>query len=154
MIRQFRAGDETGCYALVSACIESDHSIKPELRTALLRAESPGAMQNRASLYYLAVDAREEEIRALGGIELNEIRLLLVAPRHRGQGIASALLEHLESLAPAMLFRDVFVYSTPSAESFYRARGYVSGGKHEFALAGMTIPTVFMSKRLLWRNEP
>ncbi len=148
MIRQFRAGDQTRCVDLIRACIESDHASNPELRSALLEAESPETMQSRASVYYLAVDEREKEIRALGGVQLNEIRLLLVAPRHRGRGLGSALLRHVESMAPAVFFQDIFVYAAPSAEGFYRAHGYLPGGKHSFVLADTPIPALFMSKRL------
>jgi GNAT superfamily N-acetyltransferase len=148
MIRQFHPDDAAPCVEVVHACIRFDPWLSRELRELLIAAESAATLRERAKLHYVAVEESEGRIGGVGGIDLNEIRLLFVDPGRQGTGIGGALLGHLEALAPPALFPDVFVYATPSAEGFYRSRGYAARGRHGFDVRGTTIPTVFMVKDL------
>lgn len=146
MIRQFDPRDAEACFELLQDCIRQDRLLGPELRRALLEAESADSIRQRAALFYLAVYDTGPEIAGLAGLEMNEIRLLFVAPEYQGQRIGTALLEHLEAMVPPALFREVFVYSTRAAEPFYRNQGYEPRGEHVFDIGGQPLETVFMVK--------
>jgi len=146
MIRQFKPEDSGECCRLYRSCIEQDGSLQQPLRDELLRTESPETMAERARLFYIAVHETEGRIAGLGGIDLNEIRLLFVAPENRGRGIGRQLLQHLEEMAPRALFRNIFVYATPGAAGFYQAHGYAPGGEHVFRVGRHDLHTLFMSK--------
>ncbi len=103
-------------------------------------------MAERAGLYYVAVFDSGNSVLGVGGLDMNEIRLLYVLPEHQGRGVGRALLAHLESMVPPTLFSDIFVYSTFAAVDFYRARGFVACGEHVFDLGGEGLATVFMTK--------
>ena len=151
MIREFQEEDAQACSALVRACILRDPDIPPGTLKRLLQEETTQLMCKRATLFYLAVCERDEVIAGVGGLDLNEIRLLYVDPGHQRQGVGRALLEHLERMVPPALFADIFLYATPSAETFYRACGYESRGDHTFDLDGKPLPTIFMVKALYAR---
>ncbi len=119
-----------------------------DIRRRLLVAASPHSLREWSRLFHVAVYERPGEVVAVGGVELNEIRLLYVSPSCRHQGIGRQLLDYLESLVPPDLFADISVYSTEGALGFYRKCGYQPEGEHEFALEGTRLPTIFMRKRL------
>lgn len=146
MIRQFDKRDAGACARVVQACVEADPNLPPELRTRIFATITESAMQEKASLFYLAVAEIDEGVVGLGGVDMNEIRLLYVFPGLQGQGIGRALLEHLESMVPPALFRDIFLYSTRFAEGFYRSRGYVSEGECLHDILGEPMLSVFMRK--------
>ncbi len=146
MIRQFRPGDAAACCALIRDCVACDPSISDSLKEKLCRAESPEGMVERAGLIYLAVYDSNGSILGIGGLELNEVRLLYVAPEHRGEGIGKALLDHLASMVPPTPFADIFVYSTPSAVGFYRTLGFRENGEFVFDFGGEPLTTVFMTR--------
>ncbi len=146
MIRQFRSEDAEPCSSMLCACLRNDSNLSPSLREGLLRAESPGKMLERADLYYIAVFDEAGEVLGFGGLELNEIRLLYVAPEHQRKGIGRAILDHLESMVPSGLFSDIFVYSTLSSTDFYCACGYTGRGEYSFECGGEILRTVFMTK--------
>jgi GNAT superfamily N-acetyltransferase len=147
MIAQFKPEDARACSDLIRACIDADASIQPEVRRIVLRRESPEAMVERARLFYVVVYRSEFGVTGVGGVDLNEIRLLYVSPPYQRRGIGRALLTHLEEMVPSALFPDVFTYSTAAAEGFYRACGYGSGGRHPFDFEGHELQTVFMTKK-------
>jgi len=148
MIRPFQPGDAQGCCDLIRSCIEGDLSLTGELREALLQAESPESMRARARAFYVAVDQDGEEITSVGGLDLNEVRILCVAAGHRGKGIGRRLLQHLQDMVPPSLFSDIFVYSAPGAVGFYAANGFAARGPHTFVVRGMEMRTEFMAKQL------
>jgi putative acetyltransferase len=147
-IRQFRVADAEACSSIVRACLLTDPQMQQPAGTALVRAGSPGILCEWASRFYVAVCELENCMVGLGGVDMNEIRLLFVHPDHQGKGIGSGLLKQLEDLVPPALFRDVFVYAAPAAAGFYRMHGYRSGGEHMEHLGSVTVPTIFMTKRL------
>jgi GNAT superfamily N-acetyltransferase len=147
MILQFKPEDARPCSDLIRACIDADTWMQPELRRIMLKRESPDAMAERARLFYVAVYRSEFGIAGVGGVDMNEIRLLYVSPPFQGQGFGRALLAHLEEMVPSALFPDIFAYSTLSAAGFYQACGYAPGGNHAFDLEGHELQTVFMTKR-------
>jgi GNAT superfamily N-acetyltransferase len=148
MIRQFQPGDAEACSALVRSSVETDPSMAPDLRRHLLRLETADAMLERARLFYMAVFAEHSSIFGIGGVDMNEIRLLYVAPGRQRLGIGRALLRHLEGWVPAALFPDIFVYSALSAAGFYRSQGYEPAGEHIIDVDGHPLPTLFMRKPL------
>ncbi len=148
MIRQFLAEDADACCALIRACIEYDLEMPPALRGELLGSETPAAMRERGNLFYIAVYEMDGNVAGLGGLDMNEIRLLYVSPSHQRSGIGSAILENLEGMVPPALFQDVFVYAARSAAGFYTSRGYASRGEHCFEVGSQKLPTVFMAKLL------
>jgi GNAT superfamily N-acetyltransferase len=145
MIRQFRPEDAPSCSALILACLKNDPAYSPALLQKILRSETPEAMVERAAGIYVAVCEIDGEIRGVAGLEMNEIRLLYVAPGCRRQGIGRNLLEHLESMVPRALFSDAFVYTTKQAVAFYQACGFTDGGPFLFDLEGEKLQTVFMT---------
>jgi N-acetylglutamate synthase-like GNAT family acetyltransferase len=102
-------------------------------------------MIERARLFYMAVYESEDRILGTVGLDLNEIRLLFVAPESRQQGIGRSLLEHVKSMVPSALFPDIFVYSSLQAAGFYKACGFKEKGFCSFDLGGEFLPTVFMA---------
>jgi len=146
MIRQFQAEDAPACSQLIRESIRQDALIPDEAREDLLAMESARSMLDRGRLFYLAVSDLGERLAGLGGVEMNEIRLLLVSPEYRGRGIGRSILTHLESMVPSGFFSDLFVYASPAAEGFYRALDYVPQGEHSVKIAGCTLATIFMVK--------
>ena len=146
MIRQFRPEDAQQCNDIVLSCIRTDRFLSENLRAILLRTETPDRMVERARLFYIAVSEDQSAIRGLGGLELNEIRLLYVAPEHQRSRIGSEMLLHLQSLVPAALFPDIFVYAAPGAVGFYRAHGFQARGDYLIRIGEESLPTVFMTK--------
>ena len=145
-IRQFRNEDARVCSDLIQACLEQDEQISPDVRLQISASASPMALAEFSGLYYLAVYELGHQIVGICGLDMNEIRLLYVSPPYHGRGIGSALLDHIESMVPAALFSDVFVYSALSAQSFYQTHGFRNGGDLTFELNGVAVPTVFMTK--------
>jgi len=117
-IRQFRELDARECSELVRACIMLDRDIPPVTLARLLREESPQLMCKRAALFYLVVCELDGAIAGLAGLDLNEVRLLYVDPKHQRRGIGRALLQYLERMVPPALFCDIFLYSTPARRAF------------------------------------
>src|SRR5262245_2607937 len=136
MIRQFKPEDASGCSTVIRDCIETDSRTALPLRRKLLLAESPEHMQERANLYYIAVCDVGGSIVGVGGVDMNEIRILFIDPRYRRRSLGREILTHLEAMIPAALFPDIFVYSTRSAVGFYRACGYEAGGEYDFDVDG------------------
>jgi GNAT superfamily N-acetyltransferase len=149
MIRQFQPEDGPSCYRLIQACLEGDPSFSPALRKKIRGSETPQSINERARLFYVAVFESEDEILGIAGLDMNEIRLLYVSPKHQRRGIGRALLEHLKTMVPDTLFADIFVYSTTQASGFYRACGFVEKGPFFFDLGGETLPVVFMTFQLI-----
>jgi N-acetylglutamate synthase-like GNAT family acetyltransferase len=145
MIRQFRPEDAHSCCVLIQTCLDSDPSISPSLLKKLRETESPQTILERAKLFYLAVYELESTIVGLAGLDLNEIRLLYVSPKHWRIGIGRALLNHLAAMTPASFFAEIFVYSSLSAVDFYKAQGFSEKGPASFIIEGETIPTIFMT---------
>lgn len=143
-----RSGEAAACSALARACLQGDPSLPDGLREALARAERPEAMQERARLYYVAVCEIDGIPAGVGAIDWNEIRMLCVAPDLQRRGIGSLMLQHLETTVPPALFREIFVYASPSASGFYARNGYEARGRHAFRIDRYEIETVFMVKRL------
>jgi GNAT superfamily N-acetyltransferase len=148
LIRQFQPQDAVACSRIVRACLELDAQFPPAAKQEILRAEIPELMCERARCFYAAVLVAGDEVTALGGVELNEIRLLCVSPSRWRQGMGRSLLTHLESWVPPALFSDIFVYAAPGAVKFYRAHGYQPEGEQVFVAGSGSVPTVFMTKRL------
>ena len=147
-IRPFEPVDAEACARIVRACIGCDPSMPADLKEHLLRTESAALMCERAKLFYVAVCLLNGRPVALGGLDMNEIRILFVDPAHQRAGIGGTMLEHLEALVPAGLFSDIFVYAVPGTAAFYRARGYQAGGEHAFRSGGHAINTIFMTKAI------
>ena len=152
LIRSFRDADAAGCAAIVRACIESDPSLTDTLRGRFLRSLTEASIIERSRLHYLAVCELSDSLAGLAGLDMNEIRLLCVSPERQGRGIGAALLGHLESMVPAPLFADVFVYATLSAVGFYLKHGYRAEGEWQVEIAGETLTTMFLRKPLSQRT--
>jgi GNAT superfamily N-acetyltransferase len=146
MIRQFRNEDARACSNIVRACMAMDPQISLEACGQISPWASPTALAEFSKLCYVAVYELGDQIVGICGLEMNEIRLLYVSPRHHGRGIGSILLEHLESMVPAAFFSDIFVYSARSAQGFYQAHGFGNRGEFNFQLSGIAVPTIFMVK--------
>ncbi len=154
MIRQYRSEDAATCSTVIRDCLAHDPSMEPHLRSYMLSLESQDAMNERALLYYLAVFESEGTVVGVGGVEMNEIRLLYVSPGSQRAGIGSSLLHYLEDMVPPALFSDVFVYSAVSAAGFYLAHGYRPGGTHNVEVGpALYLPTVFMRKPIKARYD-
>lgn len=147
-IRPIRPEDAVPCCQIVRECLERDLSISRELRRELLIVESPESILERARRFYVEVFEGTEGIVGMGGIDLNEIRILCVAPTCQGRGIGRQLLRHLEGMVPPALFKEIFVYASPQAAAFYQSGGYEARGEHVFPVAGHGLNTIFMVKRL------
>jgi len=153
-IRQFQPSDAVACFELISACIEQDLNTSESLRADLFQLETPDSIRERAGLYYLAVWELGNEITGVGGVEINEIRLLFVAPEHQSSGHGTELLKHLEGMVPPALCTEILVHSTLSAEPFYRRHGYKPVGRNSFRLAHSVLETILMSKAIARSPAP
>jgi N-acetylglutamate synthase-like GNAT family acetyltransferase len=107
--------------------------------------ETPKRMNERARLFYVAVYESESRISGVVGLDMNEIRLLGVSPDFQRQGIGRALVEHVKAMVPALLFPDVFVYSSLQAVEFYKACGFIEKGPFSFDIGGVLQRTIFMA---------
>jgi GNAT superfamily N-acetyltransferase len=146
MIRQFRPEDAWVCSAIIASCIQVDRFLNENLRAILLRTEAPERMMERSRLFHVVVSETGSAIYGFGGLELNEIRILYVAPEYHRKRVGSEILRHLESLVPPALFSDIFVYAAPGAVGFYQTHGYRSKGDYYFDIEGESLPTVFMTR--------
>jgi len=147
-IRQFQHADADACSAIVRACLLQDPLMQPLAGAALPQEESRAILCEWAGRFYMAVCALENCLAGVGGVDMNEIRLLSVHPDHQRMGIGSALLNHLEDMVPPALFSNVFVYAAPAAAGFYQRHGYRSEGEHAEHFGSVTVQTIFMTKRL------
>jgi GNAT superfamily N-acetyltransferase len=145
MIRQFYSQDAQSCCSLIHNCIDADPSLSASLREKLLESETPQSVEERARLFYVAVYESESRILGVAGLDLNEIRLLYVSPRHRRSGIGRALLKHIAAMAPKDFFKDLFVYSSTPAVDFYKSQGFIEEGPVLFNIDGEIIRTIFMT---------
>jgi N-acetylglutamate synthase-like GNAT family acetyltransferase len=148
MIRQFEPDDAEACSEVVHACLASDPQLSQALQNTFRTIESPQAMRRRSTLFYMAVFESSNGVIGVAGLDLNEVRLLYVSPKHQSQGIGGALLDHLETMVPSSIFTDIFVYSAPSAAGFYSRRGFNAMGEYTVDLNGEKIQTIFMIKLL------
>jgi N-acetylglutamate synthase-like GNAT family acetyltransferase len=144
MIRQFNIQDAQYCCNLIHNCIREDLSISDSLRKKLLEIETPQSMVERARLFYVAVYEQGSGIQGIAGLDLNEIRLLCVAPECQRSGIGRALLKHITTMTPKYFFKELFVYSSVSAVDFYKSQGFVEKGQVSFNLGGEIMRTLFM----------
>jgi N-acetylglutamate synthase-like GNAT family acetyltransferase len=145
MIRQFKVEDASTCCDLIRACVQDDISIPESLRARILATETPQSVIERASLYYLAVYEWERRIVGIAGLDLNEVRLLLVSPARRRAGIGRELIEHLKAMVPGTFFGDMFVYASIQSVEFYKSCGFVEGGPVELDTGKGKLSTVFMT---------
>jgi N-acetylglutamate synthase-like GNAT family acetyltransferase len=129
---------------LIHACLVDDSTLSPALRDKLLSSETPQAIEERARLFYVVVDESGDGISGIAGLDMNEIRLLCVSPEQRRKGIGRALLEHLHTMVPGILFPDIFVYSSMEGRSFYKACGFAEKGPVNFDIGGERLRTIFM----------
>jgi len=145
MIRQFRPEDASHCCTLIRECLAEDSSISTVLRRKLQAAETPESTAERAKLFYVAVYEADSKILGIAGLDMNEIRLLCVMPGHRQRGIGRALLEHMLTMVPNILFPDIFVYSSLQGKPFYSACGFLEKGPVNFDFGGEQLRTSFMT---------
>ena len=145
MIRLFRPEDASACCSIIRACLEADASYPAALRAKISAGETAESMKQRAGLFYIAVYEEENRILGFAGLDMNEIRLLYVAPDSQHRGIGRSLLEHIKTMVPGAVFPEIFVYSTIGAAGFYGACGFIDKGPFVFDLGGESLPTVFMT---------
>jgi putative acetyltransferase len=88
-------------------------------------------------------------------IEQSKLEALFLAPEARGNGIAAALLQHLEQVAVGAGVDVLSLDSSLSAKAFYAKHGYrVCSGKASIQLAsGIDLASVPMSKRVVPNNS-
>jgi hypothetical protein len=146
MIRQFRPEDAQACCNIIQSCVRMDPSLGGNLRATLLRTETPERMLERSRLFHIVVFETGSDIQGFGGLELNEIRILYVAPEYHRNRVGSKILLYLESLVPSAVFSDIFVYAAPGATGFYQTHGYQAKGDFFFDVEGEILPTVFMAR--------
>jgi ribosomal protein S18 acetylase RimI-like enzyme len=75
----------------------------------------------------LIVAVTNANVVGFGAVDLasmEQLKWLYVLPEIQGQGIGSALLEHLESIARNAGLQSMRLHSATNAASFYRRHGY------------------------------
>jgi GNAT superfamily N-acetyltransferase len=145
MIRPFQPEDASACCRIIHACLEADASYPSGLRAKIRAGETAQSMRERAALFYIAVYEEENRILGFAGLDMNEVRLLYVAPNSQHRGIGRSLFEHIKAMVPVAVFLEIFVYSTIGASGFYRACGFKDKGPFVFDLGSESLPTVFMT---------
>jgi ribosomal protein S18 acetylase RimI-like enzyme len=153
MIRQFQPGDAEDCCKVIHECLASDSHLRQVPHNTFRIIESPQSIRRWAALFYVAVYESCNSVVGLAGLDMNEVRLLCVSPKHQSHGIGGAMMDHLEAMVPSSVFTDIFVYSAPSATGFYSRRGFRAMGEYAVDLYGETFQTIFMVK-LLRRRQP
>ena len=86
-------------------------------------------------------------------LPLNEVVGFYTNYSSRGQGIGSKLLVHLEDYALKSGIRKLTLTSTPTAEKFYKKKGYVSKGQVEVTILGVSFSESEMSKILIKKTD-
>jgi GNAT superfamily N-acetyltransferase len=82
-------------------------------------------------------------------LETGKIDAVFVLPRHMGQGVGRAVVEHLETLAVEAGLSEIHLESTLNAAPFYRAIGFEGEGKSIYRSSlGVSLACVLMVKRL------
>ena len=145
MIRPFQPEDAFACCRIIHACLDADASYPSALLSKIRAGETAQSMRERAALFYVAVYEEENRLLGFAGLDVNEIRLLYVAPDSRHRGIGRSLFEHIKAMVPSAVFPEIFVYSTIGASGFYGACGFKDKGPFVFDLGGESLPTVFMT---------
>ena len=75
------------------------------------------------------------------------LRSFFVDPSHARQGVASAILNHVESEIRLHAYRQVHVIATLAGVEFYRAHGYRKTGNCAIELEdGSVLPSIEMIK--------
>ena len=149
MIRPFQPADASACCRIIRACLEADASYPSALRSKIRAGETAQSMRERAELFYIAVYEEESRVLGLAGLDMNEVRLLYVAPDSQRRGIGRSLFEHIKAMVPGAMFPEIFVYSTIGASGFYGACGFQDKGPFVVDLGGESLQTVFMALPLL-----
>jgi GNAT superfamily N-acetyltransferase len=145
MIRPFQPADASACCRIIHDCLEADASYPSALRSKIRAGETAQSMRERAELFYVAVYEEESRVLGFAGLDMNEIRLLYVAPDSQHRGIGRSLFEHIKAMVPSAMFPEIFVYSTLRASGFYRSCGFKDKGPFVFDLGGESLQTVFMT---------
>ena len=145
MIRPFQPEDASACCSIIRACLEADASYPSALHAKIRAGETAQSMRARAELFYIAVYEEESRVLGFAGLDMNEIRLLYVAPDSQRRGIGRSLFEHIKAMVPGAVFFEIFVYSTIGASGFYGACGFKDKGPFVFDLGGESLQTVFMT---------
>ena len=108
---------------------ETDGPLEIDLEAEIAAGPPRGLVPPDGTLLLVAVDG---EPAGLGGVrhldtDVAEVKSMYVAPRHRGKGLARALLAELEEIAHShgctAVRLDTSDYLTP-AIALYRAAGY------------------------------
>lgn len=80
---------------------------------------------------YVAVAEDEDEVAGVGGVQLTDGRLLgiFVSPDHMGEGVGSALIDHIESRAREEGLSELTIFSALNAVGFYEANSFQRVGR-------------------------
>ena len=113
---------------------EAEYSAYYHLRWTVLRrpwdqprGSEQDAWEDRATHAMLVLESGE--IAGVGRLHrrddgAGQIRFMAVAPSHRRQGVAAAILEHLEQRAAELGMRELWLNARDAAVGFYLSHGY------------------------------
>ena len=146
MIRLFRPEDASACCSIIHACLEADASYPPALRAKIRAGETPESMTERAELFYIAVYEEEDRILGFAGLDLNEIRLLYVAPDSQRRGIGRSLLEHIKAMVPGAAVSGNFcLFHYRSCRFLLNPADLKTKALSSLTWAVIPLPTIFMA---------
>ena len=126
LFESFQHKDVEAVSALITRCLTEVNS--RDYSTNQIAHMLPGfaadKLETRFAGTYTVVGKKADLIVAVGVLAGDEIRSVFVAPNMHGQGIGTALMDHLEAAANRNGIKVVTLYSSVTSHEFYLGRSY------------------------------
>ncbi|MFW5746434.1 MAG: GNAT family N-acetyltransferase [Nanoarchaeota archaeon] len=123
-LQKARSTDVDEISALRQRTIQQLKGYHPDIINLLLTKNSPEGIRQQMQEKQMLCAVRDDRILGTVDVQNNLMSGLYVDPAHQKEGIGTALLTAAEKQIHRDGHTTVLLYSTLSAESFYRKHGY------------------------------
>ena len=130
-IREARPADAQEIAALVARNLREvnakDHP--PHVVEQLIKDLTPRVVAGRIERWRVLVAEHQESIVGTVGLDAHRLRMFFIASEHQRGGIGTSLLNRILGAARAEGVELLEVQAAPSAQAFYRKRGFIRIGE-------------------------